>query len=112
MTDFKAHITSNNALSLKDLRQVLEIIDLGINDIKREQGITNNALNRGDNATIITNVERGSIILQFALGVAINVTSALIVNSIQKRIAHQKNKKIDIHTQVKDNVMIDIHIEN
>ncbi len=91
------HIKYDSPLTLKELVEVLDSIKKSINDVNRENGISNNVLGR-DYAPEVYGVESGSIILDiianFVGQLTIGVLSAFIAERLKDLGAKKEKGKI------------------
>lgn len=89
MENYTIHIEYDNSISLKEFGEIIEIIRLSFNDANRNMGINNNNINKY--APAINCVEKGSIILNIVVNLAVGVTVNLISDAIKSRINKSKN---------------------
>ena len=92
-TSFSIHIDYNEALTLKELAEVLELINKAINDINRECGIKNNAKLGKDYAAKVTGVESGSIVVHILTCFVTPITLSVLANFIYDRLKTIVSKK-------------------
>ena len=89
MENYTIHIEYDNSISLKEFGEIIDIIRLSFNDSNRNMGINNNNINKY--APAINCVEKGSIILNIVVNLAVGVTVNLISDAIKSRINKSKN---------------------
>ena len=91
------HIGYNESLTLKELSEILDLINKAINDINRENGIKDNAKIGKEYATEVTGVDSGSIVIHiltnFAVPVALGVLGNFLYDRL-KSIGAKKEKRI------------------
>ena len=95
-SSFTLHIDYNESLTLKELVEVLDLINKAINDINRDRGIKNNAKLGKEYAAEVTGVESGSIVVHiltyFVAPIALSVLANFIYDRL-KGISSKKEKK-------------------
>ena len=90
---FTLHINYNESLTLKELAEVLELINKAINDINRERGIKNNAKLGKDYAAKVTGVESGSIVVHILTCFVAPIALSVLANFIYDRLKTIDGKK-------------------
>ena len=89
MDNYTVHVDYDNSISLKEFGEIIEIIRLSFNDANRNMGKNNNNISKY--APAINYVEKGSIILNIIVNLAVGVTVNLISAAIKSRINNSKN---------------------
>ena len=116
----RLHITYTNDLTLLELSNLIREVDIAINDINRDHfQVKRNETSKYE--TKVFGVEKGSIILDLAVGFAGSLLASLLVEGIKARFNKQKaeskkieefHKKIDVDIVQDDNRNeIHIHVE-
>lgn len=113
--NFNIHITYDKNLTLKELSDLLNRVNLSINDYYRDNGISNNTI--WQYSPIVNKVGNGSILLNIGVTVLSDVTSTLLAEYIINRITKWRKSKNDnvinnIYIEAGDNNVINIHIAN
>ena len=115
------HIDSNELLTLKELSEILDIINKTINYINRENGIKSNAKIGKEYAAEITGVDHGSIVINMLVNFVKQISLSVLADCLyerMKKIWSKKEKKTgdgDIKFPIYINVngsgnLIDINI--
>lgn len=90
------HIDYNESLTLKELSEVIDLINKAINDVNRENGIKNNATLGKEYAAEVTGVDSGSIVVHiltnFVAPVALSMLGSFLYDRL-KNIGAKKEKK-------------------
>lgn len=96
------HIDFNESLTLKELSKVLDLINLAINDVNRDNGIKNNAQLGNDCAAEIAGVEAGSIVLHiftyFVAPIALNIFANYLYDRLRTIGAKKEKNQIRLDT--------------
>lgn len=112
--NFNIHITYNDKIKLKEFSDLLNTINLSVNDYYRDNGVGNHELSQY--SAVVNKVENGSIWLEIAIAVFVNVTATVLAEYLLKRInkdSKDKNPPLDnIHIETGDNCTINIHIDS
>lgn len=91
------HIDYNESLTLKELSEVLDLINKAINDVNRENGIKNNATLGREYAAEVAGVDSGSIVVHiltnFVAPVALSMLGSFLYDRL-KNIGAKKEKNI------------------
>ena len=113
MDIYKIHITYNNNLSFSEFNKICDSLNKAFNDINRENGLKSTKQIKEHNA-IITNFDKGSVILELVASFVVSVASGLVVSAIKSRLSKIKENKIDVEivNDEKGKFEIHIHIEN
>lgn len=82
----KYHITYDENLTIKELADVLEVMNKTINEINRNNGIKNNAKIGTQYAPTVSNVENGSIILDVFLQLFVPITTGIMANVLYDKL--------------------------
>lgn len=89
------HIDYNESLTLKELSEVLDLINKAINDVNRENGIKNNATLGKEYAAEVAGVDSGSIVVHiltnFVAPVALSMLGSFLYDRL-KNIGAKKEK--------------------
>ena len=89
--NFGVHITYDQKITLKELSEVLNLINLSINDYYREKGINNFQIGRL--APSVTGVKEGSIFFDIVIPVIETICSeAITVETIMAHILNRLNR--------------------
>lgn len=113
---FYIHISSSQGLTLKNLTDALNILNLSINDYYRDNGVVNSVIS--DFSPSIKGVQEGSVILEIAISIFTTVTSALLVEYIKSRFEKKKEKSddritiINVYVVGDENGVINIDLDN
>lgn len=96
------HIDYNESLTLKELSDVLDLINKAINDIHRDSGMRNNAKLGKEYAAEVTGVASGSIVVHILTNFVAPVALSLLANFIYDRLksigAKKEKKQINSDT--------------
>ena len=112
MEIYKIHITYNNNLSFSEFNKICDSLNKAFNDINRENGLKSTKQIKDHNA-IITNFDKGSVILELAVSFVVGVASSLVASAIYSRLTKSKVEKVDVKiVNDKGKSEIHIHIEN
>ena len=117
------HITYERDLTLKELSEIISLLNSAINDFNRENGITSNIILGKEYASTISCVKSGSIVLEIVANIAISVACGVFANYIYDRVKTvgcKKGKKEEIQdfkypiniAVNGDNNTITINVEN
>lgn len=87
------HIGYNESLTLKELSEILDLINKAINDINRENGIKDNAKIGKEYATEVTGVDSGSIVIHILTNFAVPVALGVLGNFLYDRLKSIGAKK-------------------
>ena len=116
------HMNYNEALTLKELSEILDLINKAINDVNRKNGIRNNAELGKKYKTEVTGVDSGSIIIHILTNFVAPVALSVLADFLSERLKNfgaKKEKKqikidsaypISIRINENDN-LIDINIK-
>ncbi len=92
------HIRYTESLTLKELSDVLDLLNKAINDVNRENGIKNNAILGREYTTEVTGVGSGSIIVYILSNLVVPIALSIFGNYIYERLknigAKKENKQI------------------
>ena len=95
------HIDYNESLTLKELSEVLDLINKAINDVNRENGIKNNATLGKEYAAEVAGVDSGSIVVHiltnFVAPVALSMLGSFLYDRL-KNIGAKKEKQVKTDT--------------
>lgn len=86
------HINYNKSLTLKELSELLDLINKAINDINRENGINNVTIGR-NYAAEVKGVESGSIVLSIFINLVTSISCSILGNFLYDRIKSIGAKK-------------------
>lgn len=113
MQNYRLHITYNNNLSFSEFNKICDSLNKAFNDINRENGLKSTKQIKEHNA-VITNFDKGSIILEIVVSFIVQVAAGLVINAICSRLSKLKSNKIDVKIIKDENGKseIHIHIEN
>lgn len=96
------HIGYNESLTLKELSEILDLINKAINDINRENGIKDNAKIGKEYATEVTGVDSGSIVLHiltnFVAPIALSMLGTFLYERLKSIGAKKENNQIKLDT--------------
>lgn len=113
MEKYKLHLTYNNNLSFSDFNKICDSLNKSFNDINRENGIKNPKTIKEHNP-VITNFDKGSVILELAVSFVVGVAASLVASAIYDRIT--KSVKNKVYVSIIENQdgskEINIHIDN
>lgn len=87
------HINYNQSLTLKELSEVLDLINKAINDVNRECGIKNNAKLGKEYAPKVTGVDSGSIVVHILTNFVAPVALSVLANFLYDRLKTMGNRK-------------------
>lgn len=97
-TPITVHIDYNEALTLKEFSEVLDLINKAINDVNRENGIRNNAKLGREYAAEVTGVDSGSIVVNiltnFVAPVALSVLASFLYDRLKNIGAKKENRAV------------------
>ena len=85
------HINYNEALTLKELSEVLDLTNKAINDINRENGIKNNGIK--EYAAEVSGVESGSIVIHILTSFVVPLATSLLADFLYERLKNIGAKK-------------------
>ena len=85
METYIIHITYNNNLSFSEFNKICDSVNKAFNDINRENGLKSTKQIKEHNA-IITDFEKGSIILELAISFVTKVVPKLVASAIYSRL--------------------------
>ena len=100
-------------LTLKELSELLNRVNLSIYDYYRYNGINNNEI--ASYAPIVNKVDNGSIIVEIVIAVFSELTAILFVEYLKNRFTKQNKKKDDnaiINVNIEAGNVINIYIAN
>ena len=107
--NYKYHIISSEKMTLKDLTELLKLINLSINDYYRDNGIGNRDISLY--APAVNEVEKGSICIDIAISVFSSVTASLLAEYILHRIRQARCKdESNIRIEAGNNNVIHINV--
>ena len=111
------HITYNEALTLKELSELLHLINLSVNDYYRDNGVSNQYI--ANFSPTIEKVKEGSIIFELLFPEFFDITAQIIAEYIIPRLRtmwnNEKNREQnrDIKIEANNNtVQIGLFIIN
>ena len=90
------HIAYDKQLTLKELSEVLDLVNKAINDSNREHGVKNNGILGKQYAPEVMAVNQGSVILNLLVYVVAPITTSVIGSFIYDRLTtlgHSSAKK-------------------
>ena len=87
------HIDYNESLTLKELSEVLDIINKSINDVNRGNGIKDNAKLGKEYAAKVAGVDSGSIIVHILTYVVAPVALSILADFLYDRLKNIGAKK-------------------
>ena len=113
MEKYKLHLTYNNNLSFSDFNKICDSLNKSFNDINRKNGIKNTKMIKEHNP-VITNFDKGSVILELAVSFVVGVAASLVANAIYDRITKSVKNKVDVSIieNQDGSKEINIHIDN
>ena len=89
----KYHITYDEHLTIKELSEVLDVMNKSINDINRSNGIKNNAEIGKRFAPTVSNVENGSIIMDIIVNLVVPITTGIMANVLYDKLTNHFSTK-------------------
>lgn len=82
----RIHLSYEDELTLKELSELLDLINKSINDFNRSNGVNNNSRIGKEYSTQVKSVESGSIVVNLLLNVVSPVLLSVLANYIYDRI--------------------------
>ena len=87
------HIKYNESLTLKELSEVLDLINKAINDVNRDNGIRNNAKLGKEYAAEVAGVDSGSIVLHILTNFVSSIALSILADYVYDRVKYIGAKK-------------------
>ena len=87
------HLDYNESLTLKELSEVLDLVNKAFNDVHRDNGIKSNAKLGREYAAEVTGVDSGSIVVHILTCFVAPVALSVLANFLYDRLKGIKTKK-------------------
>lgn len=116
----KLHITYDTDLTLMELSDIISLVNQGINDINRDNGVSSNLKIGKEYPSTVSAVHSGSIVLEIVTNFVIPLTVSLLANYIYNQLKKNGAKgkrgkagKYPVSISVAgENNNVNIHIHN